>query len=121
MSLNHLRLSLACEVQVAEWYGKTAPQEEDAAPAGTTGIKRIDWKLETMHGKNICDPLGNMPSRTLQEAVERDDMINVGTREVYFTSHAIARLQSLLKWSRMAGELLAEYSTRITTTVSSQL
>ena len=34
-----------------------------------------------MHGKNICDPLGNMPARTLCQAIERGDILLVGTRE----------------------------------------
>ena len=42
-----------------------------------------------MHGKNVCDPLSNMPKRTLNEAIARGDMINVGTREVviYLARH----------------------------------
>ena len=42
-----------------------------------------------MHGKNVCDPLSLMPVRTLKEAVARNDMINVGTREVllYLARH----------------------------------
>lgn len=45
--------------------------------------------METMHGKNICDQLGCMPKRTLNEAVGRGDMINVGTHEVvlYLARH----------------------------------
>ena len=62
--------------QVAEWHGKL-------------GIKRTDWKLETMEGKNVCDPLGNMPKNTLQEAITRGDVLLVGTREkvLYLAMH----------------------------------
>ena len=141
--MNSPTLSFACEIQVSEWNGKTAPREEDkeqakrvaaaaeaaraaaeeaaraaaeevARPWATveaavaekaaaeaaqalvvrletevSGISRVDWKLETMHGKNVCDPLSNMPKRTLNEAIGRGDMINVGTREVvlYLARH----------------------------------
>jgi len=56
---------------------------------GGLGVSRVDWKLETMHGKNVCDPLSNMPKRTLNEAIGRGDMINVGTHEVvlYLARH----------------------------------
>jgi hypothetical protein len=105
-SLPHLPVS-----QVSEWYGKTAPRQEDLPPpptpptrppplVGTMGIRRVDWKLETMHGKNVCDPLGNMLPRTLNEAVARGDMINVGTREVllYLARHrATPALAKLVK------------------------
>ena len=55
----------------------------------TSGIGRVDWKLETMHGKNVCDPLSNMPKRTLEEAIERGDILKVGTREkvIYLALH----------------------------------
>ena len=55
----------------------------------TSGIGRVDWKLETMHGKNVCDPLSNMPSRTLQEAIELGRTLLVGTREkvIYLARH----------------------------------
>ena len=66
----------------------------------TSGIGRVDWKLETMHGKNVCDPLSNMPKRTLNEAIERSEMINVGTREVviYLARHrATPELAKMVK------------------------
>ena len=34
-----------------------------------------------MHGKNVCDPLSNMPARTLARAIERGDTLLPGTRE----------------------------------------
>eukprot|EP00966_Prymnesium_polylepis_P108141 2503804-Prymnesium_polylepis.1 len=57
--------------------------------AAASGIARIDWKLETMHGKNVCDPLGNLPWRILNQAIERGDTLLVGTREkvLYMAFH----------------------------------
>lgn len=64
--------------QVSGWHGKTAPREEDELQAArilnrqlqqtlaepvqvltavASGISRVDCKLETTHGKNLCDPL----------------------------------------------------------------
>ena len=73
--------------QVAEWYGKL-------------GIKRTDWKLETMEGKNVCDPLSNMPKKTLEGAISRGDLLLVGTREkvLYLAEHrATPELSKLFK------------------------
>lgn len=53
------------------------------------GVGRVDWKLETMHGKNVCDSLSNMPKRTLEGAIERGDLLLTGTREkvIYLARH----------------------------------
>ena len=59
------------------------------ATEGTAGIGCVDWKLETMHGKNVCDSLSNMPARTLARAIERGDTLLPGTREkvLYLALH----------------------------------
>lgn len=92
-------LSLACEFQVSEWIAKTAPRDEDRLqharlglpplPDTSVGIARTDWKLETMHGKNVCDPLSLMPRRTLAGGIARGDILLVGTREkvIYLARH----------------------------------
>jgi len=97
---------------VSEWRGKAVPREEDnlqatrlilaairyttltgemeRAMAGAAhGIGRLDWTLETMHGKNVCDPLSNIPARTLQEAITRQDTLLHGAREkvIYLARH----------------------------------
>lgn len=64
--------------QTAEWYTKF-------------GILRIHWTLETMHGKSICDALGNMPANAITEAIRRDDFVFSGPRElVVYLSRARA-------------------------------
>jgi len=62
--------------QTAEWHTKF-------------GILRIHWTLETMHGKSICDALGNLPSNAITEAIRRDEFIFAGPRELvlYLTRH----------------------------------
>ena len=42
--------------QTAEWLTKF-------------GILRVHWTLESMHGKNICDALSNLPSNAITEAI----------------------------------------------------
>ena len=101
---------VAAAAELAVWAAGTAEEKAAAAQlvegaaAGTTAVKetsgigRVDWKLETMHGKNVCDPLSNMPARTLHEAIERGDKLLVGTREkvIYMALHratpAVAKL-----------------------------
>eukprot|EP00966_Prymnesium_polylepis_P140089 3236290-Prymnesium_polylepis.1 len=56
---------------------------EQMMEAAASGIGSVDWKLETMHGKNVCDPLSNMPARTLRAAIELGHMLLPGTREKF--------------------------------------
>ena len=68
-------MAAAAEAARAAAAEAERPAAEEAAVAAqaavarveeqTSGIGRVDWKLETMHGKNVCDPLSNMPARTL--------------------------------------------------------
>ena len=70
-------------------YAQELQKLEQLMAAAASGIGRVDWKLETMHGKNVCDPLSNMPYRTLQEAIELGHLLLVGTREkvIYMARH----------------------------------
>ena len=43
--------------QTAEWHTKF-------------GILRVHWTLETMHGKSICDALGNLPANAITEVIQ---------------------------------------------------
>jgi len=40
----------------AEHASELQKLDQSKTPAASV-IGRIDWKLETMHGKNLCDPL----------------------------------------------------------------
>ena len=77
------------ERPAAEKAAEAAHAAVVTVEAQTSGIGRVDWKLETMHGKNVCDPLSNMPARTLGQAIERGDVLLVGTREkvIYLAQH----------------------------------
>ena len=55
--------------QTAEWLTKF-------------GILRVHWTLESMHGKNICDALSNLPSNAITEAIRSGNFIFSGSRNV---------------------------------------
>jgi hypothetical protein len=84
-----LRAAAAEEEKVAALQMVERATAGKTATEGTSGIGRVDWKLETMHGKNVCDPLSNMPARTLARAIERGDTLLPGTREkvLYLALH----------------------------------
>jgi hypothetical protein len=77
------------DVQLEKELAAEMQKLEELMAAAASGIARIDWKLETMHGKNVCDPLGNLPWRILNQAIERGDTLLVGTREkvLYMAFH----------------------------------
>ena len=78
----------ALEFVEQQLHEECTSQTSTAAEA-EFGIGRVDWKLETMHDKNVCDPLSNMPARTLLGAIERGDTLLPGTREkvLYLARH----------------------------------
>eukprot|EP00966_Prymnesium_polylepis_P217336 5030093-Prymnesium_polylepis.1 len=75
--------------QLEALHAALTAEMEQMMEAAASGIGRVDWKLETMHGKNVCDPLSNMPARTLHAAIELGHMLLPGTREkvLYLAQH----------------------------------
>jgi hypothetical protein len=64
--------------RIQKEYAAELAKLEQCLAAAVSGIGRVDWKLETMHGKNVCDPLTNMPMRTLKAAIELQHVLLPG-------------------------------------------
>jgi hypothetical protein len=85
----HFNLVESLDRQLQEAHSTLIAEVEQMLSAAASGIGRVDWKLETMHGKNVCDPLSNMPHRTLVGAIELGHTLLPGTREkvIYLARH----------------------------------
>ena len=70
--------------QTAEWYTQF-------------GILCIHWVLETMHGKSICDALGNLPSNAITEAICKGEFIFSGPRELVLYLASVQQTPAVAK------------------------
>jgi hypothetical protein len=50
-----------------------------------------------MHGKNICDGYSNVPTSSIRLAIQREELINPGTRELVLCLATKKQAPSTLK------------------------